>query len=211
MLRGFSVPLTPHAAGDLSAALASALGRLASALRTLRPPQAIPALRPVQPASRGTPLAAITEGLVEATDTLDSVLRKTSRSSRPRPRRFGAAHAAQRRARTRLPRLCLGGQLQGPFPCWRPAIEMNLRSIVSLENDRCGAVVGTGSARRDTRDCRRQEGDPPHVECALTPVSSLSRMVTTADRTASITLRRHESPRHTRRETAPSRIPCPAM
>ena len=109
MLRGFSVPLTPHAAGDLSAALASALGRLASALRTLRPPQAIPALRPVQPASRGTPLAAITDGLVEATDTLDSVLRKTSRSSRPR--RLGAAHAAQRRARTRLPRLCLGGQL----------------------------------------------------------------------------------------------------
>ena len=85
MLRGFSVPLTPHAAGDLSAALASALGPLASALRTLRPPQAIPALRPVQPASRGTPLAAITDGLVEATDTLDSVLRKTSRSPRPRP------------------------------------------------------------------------------------------------------------------------------
>ena len=63
------------ATGDFSAALASALGSLASALRTLRPPQAIPALRPVQPASRGTPLAAITDGLVEATDTLDSVLR----------------------------------------------------------------------------------------------------------------------------------------
>jgi len=34
------------------------------------------ALRPVEPASRGTPLAAITDGLVEATDMLDSVLRK---------------------------------------------------------------------------------------------------------------------------------------
>lgn len=45
------------------------------ALRTLRSPQAIPALRPIQPAPRGTPLAAITDGLVEATDTLDSVLR----------------------------------------------------------------------------------------------------------------------------------------
>jgi hypothetical protein len=53
----------------------SALDRIVSALRTLRPPQAIPAPRPVQPASRGTPLAAITDGLVEATDTLDSVLR----------------------------------------------------------------------------------------------------------------------------------------
>ena len=45
-------------------------------------------------------------------------------------------------------------------PVFLPAIEMNLRSIVCLENDRCGAVVGTGSVRRDTRDCRRQEGDP---------------------------------------------------
>ena len=45
------------------------------ALRALRPPRAIPALRPIEPASRGTPLAAITDGLVEATDTLDSVLR----------------------------------------------------------------------------------------------------------------------------------------
>ena len=63
------------ATGDFSAALASALGSLASALRTLRPPQAIPALRPVQPASRGTALAAITDGFVEATNALDSVLR----------------------------------------------------------------------------------------------------------------------------------------
>jgi hypothetical protein len=63
------------ATGDFSAALSSALGRLALALRTLRPPQATPALHPVQPASRGTPLAAITDGLVEAMDTLDSVLR----------------------------------------------------------------------------------------------------------------------------------------
>jgi len=63
------------ATGDFSAALAAALGGLASALRTLRPPQAIPALRPVEPTSRGTPLAAITDGLVEATDTLASILR----------------------------------------------------------------------------------------------------------------------------------------
>jgi uncharacterized membrane protein YccC len=63
------------ATGDLSAALSSALARLASALRTMRPPEAIPAPRPVEPASPGTPLAAITDGLVEATDMLDSVLR----------------------------------------------------------------------------------------------------------------------------------------
>jgi hypothetical protein len=44
-------------------------------LRTLSPTQAIPPLRPVQPASRGTALAAITDSLAEATDTLDSVLR----------------------------------------------------------------------------------------------------------------------------------------
>jgi hypothetical protein len=66
---------TVIATGDFSAALASALRSLASALRTLRPPQAIPALRPVQAASRGTPFAAIADGFVEATDTLDSVLR----------------------------------------------------------------------------------------------------------------------------------------
>jgi len=63
------------ATGDFSAALASALGGLALALRTQRPPQAIPALHPLEPASHGTPLAAITDGLVEATDTLDSLLR----------------------------------------------------------------------------------------------------------------------------------------
>jgi uncharacterized membrane protein YccC len=62
------------ATGDFSAALGSALDHHASALRTLRTPQATPALRAVQP-SRGTPVAAITDGLVEATDTLDSVLR----------------------------------------------------------------------------------------------------------------------------------------
>ncbi len=63
------------ATGDFSAALASALGGLASALRTQRPPLAIPAPHRLQPASRGTPLGAITDGLVEATDTLASVLR----------------------------------------------------------------------------------------------------------------------------------------
>jgi uncharacterized membrane protein YccC len=59
---------------DFSAALASALGRLASGLRTLQPP-AISALGVVRAGSRGTPLAAITDGLLDATDTLDSVLR----------------------------------------------------------------------------------------------------------------------------------------
>jgi len=63
------------ATGDLSAALSSALARLASALRTMHPPEAIPVLNPLEPASPGTPLAAITDGLVEATDMLDSVLR----------------------------------------------------------------------------------------------------------------------------------------
>jgi hypothetical protein len=62
-------------AADLSAALASALGRFASALRTLHRPAEIPALGAVQTVSRGTPLAAITDGLVEATDMLDSALR----------------------------------------------------------------------------------------------------------------------------------------
>ena len=45
------------------------------AVATMHPPEAIPALRPVEPASPGSPLAAITDGLVEATHTLDSVLR----------------------------------------------------------------------------------------------------------------------------------------
>ena len=62
------------ATGDFSEALTSTLGRLASALRQLRPP-ATPAPAPVPAALRGTPLAAITDGLLEAIDTLDSVLR----------------------------------------------------------------------------------------------------------------------------------------
>jgi len=63
------------ATGNLSVALSSALARFASALRTMHPPEAIPALRLVEPASPSSPLAAITDGLVEATEMLDSLLR----------------------------------------------------------------------------------------------------------------------------------------
>jgi hypothetical protein len=41
----------------------------------MHPPEAIPALGPLEPASAGIPLAAITDELVEATHMLDSVLR----------------------------------------------------------------------------------------------------------------------------------------
>ena len=68
-------PKPPVVATDeFSAALASTLGGLASALRTLRPPQAIPELRPVEVSLRGTPLATIADVLVDATNTLHSIL-----------------------------------------------------------------------------------------------------------------------------------------
>jgi len=68
-------PVRPAiATGDFSAALASALGRFASALRALRPPQAIPELRPVEAQLRGTPLATVADVLVDATNTLHSIL-----------------------------------------------------------------------------------------------------------------------------------------
>lgn len=65
----------------LGAALRVAMDRLAVALRTLRPREPIPALRPIQsalrddPALRGTALVGITDRLVDATDTLDAALR----------------------------------------------------------------------------------------------------------------------------------------
>jgi hypothetical protein len=62
------------ATGDLGAELSSTLARLATALRTMHQSEAIPAPG-IKPASPGTPLVAITDGLVEATDMLDSVLR----------------------------------------------------------------------------------------------------------------------------------------
>jgi hypothetical protein len=76
--------------GDIAAprldALATALGttmrRLAFALNTGRPPELIPALRPLQAALRGQPapvdysLVGVTDGLVDAANTLDAILRE---------------------------------------------------------------------------------------------------------------------------------------
>ena len=61
---------------EFSAALDAALGSLAAALATLRPPQANPPLRPIEAALRGSALATIADGLVDATNTLESVLRE---------------------------------------------------------------------------------------------------------------------------------------
>lgn len=61
---------------DFSAALDTALGNLAAALRTLRSPQGNPALRPIEAALRGSPVAPIADGLVDAANTLESVLRE---------------------------------------------------------------------------------------------------------------------------------------
>jgi len=65
----------------LGAALSTTMSRLAVSLRTLKPPLAIPALRPLQAALRGEPplvnaaLAGFTDALVDAADTLDAILR----------------------------------------------------------------------------------------------------------------------------------------
>jgi hypothetical protein len=67
--------------GDLGTALGSAMSRIASALRILRAPQPIPALRPIytrlssDPQLRGTALVAIVDRLVDATNTLDAIVR----------------------------------------------------------------------------------------------------------------------------------------
>ena len=66
---------------QLKAAVGEALSRITLALRTLRAPAPIPALRPVyselsaDPALRDTPLVAIADQLVDATNTLDGVVR----------------------------------------------------------------------------------------------------------------------------------------
>jgi len=55
--------------------------RLAFALSTRQPPEPIPALRPLQAALRGQPalvdatLVGITDGLVDAVNTVDALLR----------------------------------------------------------------------------------------------------------------------------------------
>ena len=65
----------------LGEALCAAMGHLASALRTLRAPQPIPSLRPIQatlrddPALRGAAFVGITDRLVDAVNTLDAILR----------------------------------------------------------------------------------------------------------------------------------------
>jgi len=65
----------------LSAALSTTMSRLAVSLRTLKPPLAVPALRPLQAALRGEPplanaaLAGFTDAVVDAIDTLDAILR----------------------------------------------------------------------------------------------------------------------------------------
>jgi uncharacterized membrane protein YccC len=66
---------------DLGAALGTAMSRIACALRTLRTPQPIPALRPIHiasrddPAERGSALFGITDRLVDAANTMDAILR----------------------------------------------------------------------------------------------------------------------------------------
>jgi uncharacterized membrane protein YccC len=63
-------------ADDFGAALDTALGRLAAALRTLQPPPGVPALRRIAAALSGSAFAPIADRLVDATNTLDSVLRE---------------------------------------------------------------------------------------------------------------------------------------
>jgi len=65
-----------------AAAFDTAMDRLASALRRLQQPEAIPALRPIhaalsgEPALRGTAFVAIADRLVDAANTLDAILRQ---------------------------------------------------------------------------------------------------------------------------------------
>jgi uncharacterized membrane protein YccC len=65
----------------LAGAVAAALTELAASIRTLRPPRSIPALRPLQasvghrPHASDTGLAAATDAIVDAIDTIDSTLR----------------------------------------------------------------------------------------------------------------------------------------
>jgi hypothetical protein len=64
-----------------AAALSTAIDRLAESLPRLQQPESIPALRPIQDALlaeaalRDSALSGITDRLVDAVDTLDSILR----------------------------------------------------------------------------------------------------------------------------------------
>jgi len=66
----------------LGAALGATMIRLSVSLRTLKPPLAIPELRPLQAALQNEPpplnaaLAGLTDALVDAVNTLDAILRK---------------------------------------------------------------------------------------------------------------------------------------
>ena len=72
--------LTPHQPSptvrSFGVAIDAALECLAAALRTLTAPQAIPPLRTVEATLRGTPFGDIADRLVDATNTLDAVLRE---------------------------------------------------------------------------------------------------------------------------------------
>ncbi len=67
--------------GALAAALGTTMSELARSLRTLEPPGPIPALRPLQAELRDAPvtdphLVGVTDGLVDAINTLDAILRE---------------------------------------------------------------------------------------------------------------------------------------
>ena len=67
---------------DLATGLGTAMSLIAAGLRTLRPPEPIPALRPIysrlcgEPALRDSPLLPIVDRLVDATNTLDAMMRE---------------------------------------------------------------------------------------------------------------------------------------
>ena len=65
----------------IASAFDTAMGQIGSAIRSLRTPEPIPALRPLQvalhddPAWRGSALAGLVDRLVDAVDTLDAIIR----------------------------------------------------------------------------------------------------------------------------------------
>jgi hypothetical protein len=91
----------PHAAvtqrrDGLPTAFGTTMSRVAVSLRTLQPPAAIPALRPPHAGLRDerqldATLLGVTDGLVDALDTIDAVLREhfgspgATRKRRPGP------------------------------------------------------------------------------------------------------------------------------
>jgi hypothetical protein len=76
-----SAERNPECIDALTAGLDTAMNLLASALRSRRPPGKLPPLRQLHTALRNQPtppdprLIPITDGLVDATDTLGSILR----------------------------------------------------------------------------------------------------------------------------------------